>query len=1010
MRIIRAVGAALMLLALLVGLPIVLLTVAGSPLPESIPTLSQVVSALSHPDSGQLALLVLEVVAWLAWASFTVSVLVELRNHLSSRPRLVLRGLGWQQNAAATLVAALLLGAATPTSAAAAVTTPVASVAASIDQSTDPAPAHEAPTATEQSPTWVVADGDSLWTIAQRTLGEGSRWQEIADLNYARVQADGHALTSAHWLNAGWELQLPAGAAVAAEQPGSTTSSDGERVVGPGETLASIAAAELGEAQRWPEIYDASTHTVQDDGRQLTDPDLIRPGWVLTMPKTADATAPVVEEVPEDVATPEHRAAEAPAPPAPPVVDEAPAAPPAPSIRDSVDVAEDVAEAAAEADTADTVRTAGGIGLLGAAAILGLLAVRRARARREHPEVVPFPDLDSEESQLEAQLNVVADTVTLAQLDVALRSLTQWHRQADQALPELAFARLVDGAIQLYLRAPAALPAPWRDAHESTVWELDVTTLDGAAPGVCAPWPALVPLGTDDEGGELLVDLEQAPSLDLRGGAAAAQATLTSIASTLALSPWAEDLQVTLVSTMGGFADALGLDRVRHVTGVDQVIAELEERAALVSDALAEDDVASAAAARGRGLALDAWRPEVLIIPDTLDETTRQRLDAVLARVPRVGVATVTRDAGHGSWSLDLTADEPARATLQPAGITLTPQQLSPTEYDQIVALLGATAPEPVPAPPAQAPAAVPPEGPAPLPEASETSVVLQLPRPGTPATRITAVDLYQQPDLGTLSDRPVLALLGPVTLPVTPGTVPAQLSVHAMCLDLIAYLHEHGPASSDLVTRAMWPMKREVAESRVHQTVSRARSWLGQDTAGEFYLPRVKTGEPYRVERLATDYDLMLDLIDPNLAGTATDDLIRALQLVRGRPLSQPLNPDGTVKARTQRFSWAEPYRVEKISTILDLAHEIASRAIASGDHQTATWAADKALTVETNDERLWRDAITAAWLAGDQVQLEEHIDALNRALDQMDVEPESETLELVEHVRTKTPQMAAS
>lgn len=69
-----------------------------------------------------------------------------------------------------------------------------------------------------------------------------------------------------------------------------------------------------------------------------------------------------------------------------------------------------------------------------------------------------------------------------------------------------------------------------------------------------------------------------------------------------------------------------------------------------------------------------------------------------------------------------------------------------------------------------------------------------------------------------------------------------------------------------------------------------------------------------------------------------------------------------------------------------------------------------DSPRVLVVDDETQMRDAITAAWLAGDQVQLEEHIDALNRALDQMDVEPESETLELVEHVRTKTPQMAAS
>ena len=157
MRIIRSGGAALALLALVVGLPIVLLTVAGSPLPQSLPSLSQVISALSHPDSGQLALAVIEIVGWVAWATFTVSVLIELRNHLTSKPRLVLPGLGWQQNAAAALIAALLIVPTAP--AATAVSAPPATV--SITATDTPTPTQEAP-ASQEAPSWVVAEGDSL--------------------------------------------------------------------------------------------------------------------------------------------------------------------------------------------------------------------------------------------------------------------------------------------------------------------------------------------------------------------------------------------------------------------------------------------------------------------------------------------------------------------------------------------------------------------------------------------------------------------------------------------------------------------------------------------------------------------------------------------------------------------------------------------------------------------------------------------------------------------------------
>ncbi|MXZ67624.1 MAG: LysM peptidoglycan-binding domain-containing protein, partial [Acidimicrobiia bacterium] len=52
-------------------------------------------------------------------------------------------------------------------------------------------------------------------------------------------------------------------------------------VVKPGDTLRKIAMEHLGDENRWPEIYEINKGVVQADGRALTDPDLIRIGWVL---------------------------------------------------------------------------------------------------------------------------------------------------------------------------------------------------------------------------------------------------------------------------------------------------------------------------------------------------------------------------------------------------------------------------------------------------------------------------------------------------------------------------------------------------------------------------------------------------------------------------------------------------------------------------------------------------------------------------------------------------------
>ncbi|MET7396284.1 hypothetical protein ABZS66_22660 [Dactylosporangium sp. NPDC005572] len=65
-----------------------------------------------------------------------------------------------------------------------------------------------------------------------------------------------------------------------------------------GDYLARIAADQLGDAGRWPEIFAMNRGTRFPVGGKLTDPDVIYPGWQLRLPRIQPATPPVVEVPP----------------------------------------------------------------------------------------------------------------------------------------------------------------------------------------------------------------------------------------------------------------------------------------------------------------------------------------------------------------------------------------------------------------------------------------------------------------------------------------------------------------------------------------------------------------------------------------------------------------------------------------------------------------------------------------------------------------------------------------
>ena len=139
-------------------------------------------------------------------------------------------------------------------------------------------PARRSPTAaTRADPATrehTVTRGESLWSIARDHLGDGARYPEIADLN-----TDALAGRPA-FLLPGTVLTLPT-----PDPPDAPAGEEGTYTVRKGDTLSGIAHEQLGDAGRYPEIFDASRHITQPGGEHLSDPDVIDIGWTLAIPE-----------------------------------------------------------------------------------------------------------------------------------------------------------------------------------------------------------------------------------------------------------------------------------------------------------------------------------------------------------------------------------------------------------------------------------------------------------------------------------------------------------------------------------------------------------------------------------------------------------------------------------------------------------------------------------------------------------------------------------------------------
>lgn len=199
-QVLTGFGALVVLVALLVGAPVALIAFAGNPLPDHVPTLAEIGTTLTSRDDGQLFVRALAVLGWFGWATFALSVLVELGAQVARRPAPRLPGMSRQQRAAAALVGSVaLLLAASPAAASAATvltapyasaTAPAITVQPASATRTQPTGVTQARAETaakaQEQPVYRVAKGDYLGKVAERYLDDFDRYRDLAKLNRLR--------------------------------------------------------------------------------------------------------------------------------------------------------------------------------------------------------------------------------------------------------------------------------------------------------------------------------------------------------------------------------------------------------------------------------------------------------------------------------------------------------------------------------------------------------------------------------------------------------------------------------------------------------------------------------------------------------------------------------------------------------------------------------------------------------------------------------------------------------
>jgi DNA-binding SARP family transcriptional activator len=721
-------------------------------------------------------------------------------------------------------------------------------------------------------------------------------------------------------------------------------------VVQRGDTLWGVAQRELGDPLRWSEIYQLNEGRPQPGGVTLTDPHWIDPGWTLVLPASAAPLAPTpsatVSTPPPEPTAPDPTTASPPAARPTTPTTTVPAAPTHPASVPMHHTTSPRTEHAAE-----PVRLPSGSVVAGsfAAGVVATVAIGLLRRRHAYRYRAPRPGRDLTPPPVRPTL----DRLTHASQDGTVEATS-----ADDA-PVFPF-----NDDQRRLR-PGRLEIGTLDGQPVTV---ELTDLSGMA---------LMGPTADAVARALLANLL------VRAGPRAAEVLLT------------EDLAGRLLPGLASEGD------IRMVASSDDAARVVEAERIARARRLAQVDASDAD--RFRDENPENPLPALLVLLDDPADESLGRWSAVLADLPRLGIAVLflaDSPAATGHLVLD---GERTVTSAQPAALAerLSDVELFGLDADETVELLGSVNEanheeddnELWEGPVAPIATLHPAESAGNAEQASQD----EEPWPETAAPDAPPPDGPDKPD------RPlVVEMLGPMRITAFGQPVSSGLRVRAQTLLAWALLRPEG-ATIDEIVDALWPdtPPDRVLKQFWHPLGDLRTYFRGPNKEALEVLEKV--GEHYRPSptEIACDlWDFQSALGDAARAGTdqqACAALRRAIGVFKGDLLA------GTAER------WVEPVRQDLHRRAVDAHLRLAELEDNAGHPDAAVAVLERIIDMDRYAEEPYRrlmalhaahgrhDAVTATW------------QVLQRRLADLDVDVDEATARLYRTLVAPCPDVPA-